>query len=392
VNILYICREDLPTYRADVKVLIEDKLSMQCNLTLVAALKDGENQNSVKGNADYQVVNPSRKIRKLLGNKLAKVTAKLCRSIKLIFSNEYDFVIVRDNAFLAFFFIVLGKFKKYRSSFWLSILLGDLIKEDAIKRKKKSNYIYSCFYLFIESLAIKSANLLIAQSDEMKRMFESELKVSANVIAVPMGISELEINNFNLKKQTKPLSIGYLGAIESGRDIPFIIETLALLKNDSEFCNVTLKIIGGSEDQMALKNLQVLVSDKKLNDHVFFTGQLDRQDAWQELAECEVCVSYIPRNKVFDVSSPTKLVEYLALGNKVVANDIPDQKLLLERVGATGLCLSNQEAFVEAIKYQFRNTLSSESVNEIIKATLNERGYEALSSGLINKLAEINKS
>jgi len=39
-----------------------------------------------------------------------------------------------------------------------------------------------------------------------------------------------------------------------------------------------------------------------------------------------------------DTMSPTKVVEYLALGIPTVANDVPDQKLVLEQSGA-GLCV-----------------------------------------------------
>jgi glycosyltransferase involved in cell wall biosynthesis len=62
----------------------------------------------------------------------------------------------------------------------------------------------------------------------------------------------------------------------------------------------------------------------------------------------EAGLSPIPRGTLFDVSSPTKLVEYLALGIPGVANDIPDQALVIEESGA-GLCVPMQaDAFADA--------------------------------------------
>jgi glycosyltransferase involved in cell wall biosynthesis len=62
----------------------------------------------------------------------------------------------------------------------------------------------------------------------------------------------------------------------------------------------------------------------------------------------EVGLSPIPRGTLFDVSSPTKLVEYLALGIPGVANDIPDQQRVIEESGA-GLCVPMEvDAFAEA--------------------------------------------
>ena len=62
----------------------------------------------------------------------------------------------------------------------------------------------------------------------------------------------------------------------------------------------------------------------------------------------EVGLSPIPRGPLFDVSSPTKLVEYLALGIPSVANDIPDQAQVIDESGA-GLCVPMQAPdFAEA--------------------------------------------
>jgi glycosyltransferase involved in cell wall biosynthesis len=75
-----------------------------------------------------------------------------------------------------------------------------------------------------------------------------------------------------------------------------------------------------------------------LEDHVLLTGWLPQRTALGYAVRAEVGLSPIPRGTLFDVSSPTKLVEYLALGIPSVANDIPDQQLVIEQSGA-GLCV-----------------------------------------------------
>ena len=51
-----------------------------------------------------------------------------------------------------------------------------------------------------------------------------------------------------------------------------------------------------------------------------------------------LAISPIPRGPLLDVSSPTKLLEYLALGMPCIGNDSPDQAEVLKASGAGLLC------------------------------------------------------
>ena len=104
-----------------------------------------------------------------------------------------------------------------------------------------------------------------------------------------------------------------------------------------------------SSDEMAW--MRQLIGARGLAQHVLLTGWLPREQALGYALRAEVGLSPIPRGTLFDVSSPTKLVEYLALGLPGVANDIPDQKRVIEESGA-GLCVPMEaEAFAAAVLY-----------------------------------------
>jgi glycosyltransferase involved in cell wall biosynthesis len=81
-----------------------------------------------------------------------------------------------------------------------------------------------------------------------------------------------------------------------------------------------------------------------LADVVHVTGWLPTDDAWTLLAGADAAVSIIPRGEIFDVSSPTKLLEYLALSTPCVANDSPDQAWVLAQSGAGLLCSTTPQA------------------------------------------------
>ena len=65
--------------------------------------------------------------------------------------------------------------------------------------------------------------------------------------------------------------------------------------------------------------------------------------------DANVCVSPIYPSPMFNAASPTKLIEYMAMGKPVVANEHPEQSMVIEQSGA-GYCVAwDEDAFAEAI-------------------------------------------
>lgn len=391
MKILYICREDLPTYRPDVHTLIECGLSQHCQLTIVASVGElNENNPAV----DYQSVSTNRVFTKLLGHKLTKVIGKFFISFNLVRKRNYDLVIVRDNAFLAALMLLVSKVYNFHSSFWLSILIGDLIISKPKARTNKFYGIYTKFYKLIETLAKNKSDLLIAQSEAMRISFINNIDIKGDVIAVPMGIDEVELSKFRVETKISEQTIGYLGAVDTGRNIELLLDVIMLLLEKDKFSNAKLKIVGGSENKTAEDELRREIVKRGLSKQVVLTGTLSRHDAWEEISKCEVCISYIPRSALYDVSSPTKLVEYLALGKKVVANDIPDQKTLLDGLKTGTICGSDINSISEAIELELEKKMEQGEVLRVREELLNLRGYSFLSSNLADnfkKFIEDNK-
>ncbi|WP_426177884.1 glycosyltransferase [Massilia sp. TWR1-2-2] len=123
-----------------------------------------------------------------------------------------------------------------------------------------------------------------------------------------------------------------LGRIGQARQSDFLLDVVELLR--AGLPDLLLVIAGdaASADEMAWMRRQVAA--RALGEHVLLTGWLPQHAALGYAVRAEVGLSPIPRGALFDVSSPTKLVEYLALGIACVANDIPDQQLVIEQSGA----------------------------------------------------------
>ena len=113
--------------------------------------------------------------------------------------------------------------------------------------------------------------------------------------------------------------------------------------------NVKLHLVGGGEDS---SDQQIVKDEAKrlgIEDTVFMTGFVPQQEAWQYVRVADVCVSPYYPTPILNSTSPTKLIEYMAMGKAVVANDHPEQRLVISESKA-GICVPYEEnAFAEAI-------------------------------------------
>ena len=186
-------------------------------------------------------------------------------------------------------------------------------------------------------LVLPAARHVFVQSDAMADALAHRGVDRARMTAVPMGVdAALFERNAITPAQDARLDarrvIVYLGRIAQSRRSDFLLDVVELLRPGVP--DVLLVIAGdaASADEMAWMRRQIAM--RALQEHVLLTGWLPQRAALGYAVRAEVGLSPIPRGALFDVSSPTKLVEYLALGIASVANDIPDQQLVIAQSGA----------------------------------------------------------
>jgi glycosyltransferase involved in cell wall biosynthesis len=86
-----------------------------------------------------------------------------------------------------------------------------------------------------------------------------------------------------------------------------------------------------------------------VSDSVIFTGYLPQREALRYVDAAEVCLSPFFPTPILNSTSPTKLIEYMAMTKPVVANDHPEQRLVISESGG-GICVAYEEGkFAEAI-------------------------------------------
>jgi glycosyltransferase involved in cell wall biosynthesis len=170
---------------------------------------------------------------------------------------------------------------------------------------------------------------------------------------VPMGVDAQLFDRATVEPSRDPRLDGrrvlvYLGRIARARRSDFLLDVVERLRQAMPDVLLVLAGDAPSSDEMAWMRRQI--DQRALASHVLLTGWLPQRAALGYAVRAEVGLSPIPRGILFDVSSPTKLVEYLALGIPSVANDIPDQRLVIEHSGA-GLCAPMEAApFAAAVR------------------------------------------
>ncbi len=139
----------------------------------------------------------------------------------------------------------------------------------------------------------------------------------------------------------------YLGTLDRNRELEVLIDaTLMVVRTAPDF---RLLIIGEADEPADVGALRRYAESRGALRWVHFTGRLPGGQALELAACAQLGLSPVPRNRLTEVGSPTKAVEYLACGLPVVCNDQPDQALVAQASGNGHLADFNPQGFADAI-------------------------------------------
>jgi glycosyltransferase involved in cell wall biosynthesis len=179
---------------------------------------------------------------------------------------------------------------------------------------------------------------VFAQSETMAgNLCQRGIRVD-RVSVVPMGVDVRGIGdaqasgNRPMQDPSDGPVIAYLGSLDRARGLDFLLQVLVRLRE--RFPTACLRLVGDANEEADRQWLKARAKALDLEGAVVWTGWVPRAQAWSYVKDADVAVSLVPRGELFDCSSPTKVVEYLALGVPVVANDLPDQHQVLTESGA----------------------------------------------------------
>ncbi len=363
MRVLFFVRERHPTFRVDVTVLFGKFLSRLGVASDLVTLREPDRPGDWGGGEVFGPV--------AAGGRLRINLAALLNDFRALarIGPDYGMVLVRDKPLFTLWAWLVARLRGVPFAYWMSFPLPESALEFARERGPSIGLlrwlvVYGrglLAYWALYKVVLPRADIAFLQSDEMVRILQERGIRMRHPVAVPMGVDREAIELITarddssidpaaadwLARARAAETVVYLGTVEENRRLELALHaftTVLRVRPDA-----LLLIIGDADEPGDIEKLKSLARDLGVAQRVIFTGWLDMATAWQLVRAARVGFSPCPRGVLYDVASPTKAVEYMALGLPVVANDLPDQAFVIGRSGG-GLCTPlDPDAFAAAM-------------------------------------------
>lgn len=395
IRLLYLTREPFPTFRVDVATLFGRYLPRFGVYSDIVAVHEGDGSECAW--------EAGRAFTRIARGRWGRIRVRLMLALDLfrLVGADYAAVQVRDRIFGAWVGLCAARLRGKPFYYWMSFPFPDYWLERGSPdpsglvgagrrllfrlRGRLSSWL-------LYRLVLPAADHIFVQSDAMRTLLESYGLPAVRMTPVPMGATipdRLE----DIPAADDPRLAGrrvivYLGALERARRSEVMIEAMAAVRD--EFPTALLVCVGDAEEVIERRWFDGLVGQLGLQDHVLFTGWLPGEEARRYLRNAEIGLSPYARTPAMEVASPTKVIEYMAWGVPVVANDLPDQAYLIGETGG-GLCVPlTPEGFAAGILQLLRDPAAARRMGEAGRREIpGLRSYEVIARNLAEKYRQL---
>jgi glycosyltransferase involved in cell wall biosynthesis len=296
------------------------------------------------------------------------------RSLRLMRPDLYDAVLVADKFVLGTIGILVARRRRIRFIFWLTFPYPEVELLGASEKTARYPWLarirggVSAWFLY--RWILPRSDHVFAQSERMKSNFCAQGIDPAKISCIVTGFGLSEIHATAQAEARQPhgsITLSYLGTLGAERQLGVLIDMLALLRREK--IDVKLLLVGHADRARDAALLREHAQRLGVEPQMEITGFLPQQEALRRIASSHICLSPIFRSPIFDVGSPTKLIEYMALGMPVVANDHPEQKAILAE-SRCGVCVPwSGRHFARAVRWLLKRTPQE-------RAAMGQRGRE----------------
>jgi glycosyltransferase involved in cell wall biosynthesis len=364
MRLLISIPDGYPTFRADVVTLFGKYLPRHGIASDLIAHPTGSPASQLPqwgGGEAFVCPRASGRIRKHL-TLIRFVASHLLRAHR----EKYDAIQVRDSVFAALLGLRVARRERIPFYYWMSYPMYEAKLERVRIHGLSMGLVRYLALAIIGHLGkwmlyrhvLAASDHVFVQSEKMLEDVARQGIPASKMTPVLMGADLEEMDASRIepagdKRLAGRRVILYLGTLQRIRRIDFLFEVLARVQ--AQIPGVVLVLAGDAVDPSDAAWLRRRAEETGVAEFVVWTGWLPQEEGWRFVRASEVGVSPFRPSFELDSCSPTKAVEYLALGVPAVGNDQPDQARVIRESGA-GLCVPySVEAFADAVLQLLRN-------------------------------------
>ncbi len=355
---LYVTEDRFPPYRADVVELFARQLP-QRGLEIEWLMQPQAGHTRDAKQIRWHGHRVYLKAVSRLPGRLAKIADRLLdlvgdfKIITLSLRNRYDVIQVRDRCYAGLLALLAARLARARFCYWMSYPFAEedlYLARAGLVQNRIRYYLRGCVRSFLlYRILLRRADHVFVQSEQMLHDVARQGIGAEKLTPVLMAISAARVrraHNATPPNRDTPVLL-YLGTLFRVRHLDFLVRVLA--KVVTRYPGATLKLVG--EGYVAADRAAIETEARcfGLSEKIIFTGFLPMETAWRHVEAADICLSPFYPIPVLLSTSPTKLIEYLALGKVAVASDHPEQSRVIRESGA-GVCAPwDETAFAGAI-------------------------------------------
>lgn len=355
-KILFVPQDQFPPFRPAAKAIFADELPRRGYRIdwLIQASKEavGAGPRPFGGGTVYLAATDDgtsrhRRLRKYWLN--FRNDLQIFRLLK---SGNYDAVQVKDKYVTALLAIVVCRLRGIPMFYWLAYPHAEASLYAAHQRMAR----YPLFYRargglqhwLLYRVILPAAAHVFVQSEQMRDDIVRHGIAREKMTPIPGSVNLLEMRPVRAaQKPPHERWVVYLGTLIRERQLDLLVRAFRDVAERMPEARLILVGAGEMADDEAL--LRAEAEKAGVTGKLLITGWLPMAEAWAYAKAADVCVSPIAPVPILACGSPTKLIEYMALGKAVVANQHPEQSVVVRESGGGLLCEWSEAAFARAI-------------------------------------------
>jgi glycosyltransferase involved in cell wall biosynthesis len=245
------------------------------------------------------------------------------------------------------------------------------------EREEKAGGIILWMLRLMQRLTYRYADMIISTNESYReRASEVDSRNASKTFVVRNGP---DTRRFHLHDRQPALRRGhkflaaYIGVMAIQDGVEYVLRAVDEIVNRRGNRDILFYLIGKGDDWPRLKQMALELG---LQDDIVFTGRIPDAEALDILSTADVCLSPDPASPLNELSTMTKIMEYMALGKPIVSFLLKENSY---SAGSSAIYVENNNpvAFAEGILTLLGDSARSRRMGEDAMARVaNELSWE----------------